>query len=206
MMPCSGLLLIQIKHPNEMGTSEFALNQHHVGGHSADHGPKHAPGVISDEGGSDSRTVQTDLNIKPAFGRHIPHAQNRLTGTAPLPKSGAPTCGGTCLPLTGCSRIVPSCLRAETNRPISRQEFEARFPDDAACARHLVERRWPDGFVCPVCRARKGWALTHDRPAWECAGCRRIDDLLERYEAMLANCAEMRSGLSGLLKIGYYAR
>jgi len=33
----------------------------------------------------------------------------------------------------------------------------------------------------------------------------RIDDLLERYEAMLANGAEMRSGLSGVLKIGYYA-
>lgn len=56
---------------------------------------------------------------------------------------------------------------------MSRQEFEARFPDDAACARYLVGRRGPDGFVCPVCGARKGWALNHDRPAWECAGCRR---------------------------------
>jgi hypothetical protein len=26
------------------------LNQHHVGGRRADHGPKHAPGVISEEG------------------------------------------------------------------------------------------------------------------------------------------------------------
>ena len=26
------------------------MNQHHVGGRRADHGPKHAPGVISDEG------------------------------------------------------------------------------------------------------------------------------------------------------------
>ncbi len=33
----------------------------------------------------------------------------------------------------------------------------------------------------------------------------RIEDLLERYEVMLANGAEMRSGLSGILKIGYYA-
>ncbi len=56
---------------------------------------------------------------------------------------------------------------------MSRQEFEAFFPDDAACARYLVERRWPDGFVCPVCGGRKGWALNHERPAWECAGCRR---------------------------------
>jgi hypothetical protein len=56
---------------------------------------------------------------------------------------------------------------------MSRQEFEARFPNDAACAQHLVERRWPDGFVCPACGGRKGWALKRARPAWECAGCGR---------------------------------
>lgn len=58
MMPWSGLLPIQIEHANEMGTSELALNQHHVGGHRADHGPKHAPGVISHEGQTDSRTLR----------------------------------------------------------------------------------------------------------------------------------------------------
>ena len=35
------------------------MNQHHVGGHRADHGPKHAPGVISVEGGSHGSTLQT---------------------------------------------------------------------------------------------------------------------------------------------------
>jgi hypothetical protein len=73
--------------------------------------------------------------------------------------------------------LFPYCsdmpARWKSDRPMSRQEFESLFPDDAACARHLVERRWPDGFVCPVCGACKGWALNHDRPAWECAGCRR---------------------------------
>ncbi len=34
---------------------------------------------------------------------------------------------------------------------------------------------------------------------------RRIEDLLERYEAMLADGVELRSSLSGLLRIGYYA-
>ncbi|MFZ1726232.1 MAG: LysR family transcriptional regulator [Albidovulum sp.] len=33
----------------------------------------------------------------------------------------------------------------------------------------------------------------------------RIEDFLDRYEALLANGAEMRSSLSGLLKVGYYA-
>ncbi len=63
--------------------------------------------------------------------------------------------------------------RWKSDRPMSRQEFEARFRGDAACARYLVERRWPDGFVCPVCGGRKGWKLNHARPAWECADCRR---------------------------------
>ena len=31
MMPWSGLLPINVKHANEMGTSELHLNQHHVG-------------------------------------------------------------------------------------------------------------------------------------------------------------------------------
>lgn len=56
---------------------------------------------------------------------------------------------------------------------MSRQAFEARFPDDAACAQYLEERRWPDGFVCPVCGGCKGWELKRARPAWECAGCGR---------------------------------
>ena len=51
MMPRSGLSPIFVEHANEMGTSETASNQHHVGSRRADHGPKHAPGVISQEGG-----------------------------------------------------------------------------------------------------------------------------------------------------------
>jgi len=50
--------------------------------------------------------------------------------------------------------------RWKTDRPISRQDFEARFRDEEACARYLVERRWPDGFVCPGCGFASGWALT----------------------------------------------
>ena len=49
--------------------------------------------------------------------------------------------------------------RWKSDRPMSRQQFEALFPDDAACARYLVGRRWPDGFVCPVCGVCKGWGI-----------------------------------------------
>ncbi|MBC7166342.1 MAG: transposase [Phenylobacterium sp.] len=63
--------------------------------------------------------------------------------------------------------------RWKTDRPMSRQDFEARFPDEEACARYLVGRRWPDGFVCPGCGHASGWALTRARPTWECSGCGR---------------------------------
>ncbi len=45
---------------------------------------------------------------------------------------------------------------------MSCQEFEARFPDEEACARFLVKRRWPNGFVCP---AAGGIGVGSDAPA-----------------------------------------
>ncbi len=59
------------------------------------------------------------------------------------------------------------------DRPISRQEFEKRFPDDAACARHLADMRWRDGFECPACGGSRGWELKDMRCSRECADCGR---------------------------------
>jgi predicted RNA-binding Zn-ribbon protein involved in translation (DUF1610 family) len=61
--------------------------------------------------------------------------------------------------------------RWKHDRPMSRAAFEARFPDDAACAAHLAARRWPEGFVCPACGGAKGWALKGKRFARECSAC-----------------------------------
>ena len=58
-------------------------------------------------------------------------------------------------------------------RPGSLPEFEARFPDDAACARWLFGRRWPDGFRCPGCGHDKGWELGRGTLLAECARRRR---------------------------------
>lgn len=63
--------------------------------------------------------------------------------------------------------------RWKDDRPMSRQDFDARFPDEEACARYLAERRWPDGFVCPACQGCKGWPLKRRRLARECADCGR---------------------------------
>ncbi len=57
--------------------------------------------------------------------------------------------------------------------PRSLPEFEARFPDEAACARWLFERRWPGGFRCPGCGHGKGWELERGTLLVECARCRR---------------------------------
>ena len=43
--------------------------------------------------------------------------------------------------------------------PRSLPEFEARFPDDAACARWLLGKRWPGGFRCPACGHTEAWEL-----------------------------------------------
>jgi hypothetical protein len=57
--------------------------------------------------------------------------------------------------------------------PRSLPEFEARFPDDAACARWLAAKRWPDGFRCPSCGHDRAWELARERLTLQCAACER---------------------------------
>ncbi len=47
------------------------------------------------------------------------------------------------------------------------------FPDEAACARHLEELRWPNGIVCPLCASsRKIHRLS--RPGiYKCGDCKK---------------------------------
>ncbi|MCY4555224.1 MAG: IS1595 family transposase [Chloroflexi bacterium] len=63
--------------------------------------------------------------------------------------------------------------RYKHDRAMSLQQFEKLFPDEDACARHLVKLRWGDGFVCPACGGTKGWELKGDRCRRECADCGR---------------------------------
>src|SRR3954454_10821517 len=58
-------------------------------------------------------------------------------------------------------------------RPGSLPAFEARFPDDAACARWPFEKRWPDGSRCPGCGHARGWELGRGTLLVECASCPR---------------------------------
>jgi len=54
--------------------------------------------------------------------------------------------------------------------PRTLQEFDNWFSTERACIDYLFRQRWPQGFVCPVCHARKGWRIGVD--LIRCAACR----------------------------------
>src|SRR3954462_10780353 len=72
-------------------------------------------------------------------------------------------------------RLGPSAWEGDgmVELPRSLPEFEARFPDEAACARWLLGKRWPGGFRCPACGHDKGWELGRERLTLQCAACER---------------------------------
>ena len=53
--------------------------------------------------------------------------------------------------------------------PRSAGEFQSWFATDADCLDYLDWLRWPDGFVCPRCGHRGGWAVADGR--YKCSGC-----------------------------------
>src|SRR5260221_12955658 len=58
-------------------------------------------------------------------------------------------------------------------RARSLTEFQKAFPDEASCAAFLFERRWPDGFGCPVCGNGRAAALKSRAYTYECSDCGR---------------------------------
>src|SRR5450759_1483725 len=64
-----------------------------------------------------------------------------------------------------------------TGQPMARArslaQFQAEFPNEAACAAFLLGRRWPDGFVCPVCGKGRAAALKSRACTYECSSCGR---------------------------------
>ena len=60
-----------------------------------------------------------------------------------------------------------------TDIPTSLPAFERRFPDEAACAEWLLERRWGSGFACPECGHDGCWRLGREVLTLQCKACRR---------------------------------
>jgi transposase-like protein len=55
--------------------------------------------------------------------------------------------------------------------PKNMLEMEQRFGTEDACREYLTWLRWPNGFICPDCKAKAGWLDRRHR--WTCQGCRR---------------------------------
>ena len=62
---------------------------------------------------------------------------------------------------------------AQFTKQMTIREFEAAFPDDAACKAYLRDRRWPDGVCCPRCDSNRVYELTTRPFHWECSACRQ---------------------------------
>lgn len=49
-------------------------------------------------------------------------------------------------------------------------QFDAAFPDEAACVAYLVARRWPEGVQCPRCDNKEVYSLASGQH-WQCHSC-----------------------------------
>jgi transposase-like protein len=51
-----------------------------------------------------------------------------------------------------------------TDYPNTYREYMKMFPDETACSDFLVNLRWPNGFICPKCKANSiPWNLSRGR-------------------------------------------
>ncbi|MHB8268814.1 IS1595 family transposase [Bradyrhizobium sp.] len=50
-------------------------------------------------------------------------------------------------------------------------QFEAAFPDEQACAKYLVARRWPSGVTCPRCGNVEVFPVGTMAFKWQCYAC-----------------------------------
>lgn len=56
-------------------------------------------------------------------------------------------------------------------KPLTIQQFFARFPDDAACLDHLMEVRFGKSIECPKCWKKGNFSRLTKVPAYSCPNC-----------------------------------
>lgn len=56
-----------------------------------------------------------------------------------------------------------------TEKRMSLIDFQKQFGTEEQCRKHLLEQRWPNGFVCPKCASKKYCTLTNG--AIQCGEC-----------------------------------
>ena len=62
-------------------------------------------------------------------------------------------------------------MTKKTNQ-LTAGQFEKIFPNEEACDRYLVARRWPQGVHCPRCGSERVYPLQTMKFKWECPDCR----------------------------------
>jgi transposase-like protein len=67
----------------------------------------------------------------------------------------------------------PVLLARKLNPPKSLPEFISRFGTEGHCEEFLYMVRYPNGFVCPRCKAERGWSLNGKRLI-ECASGHKV--------------------------------
>lgn len=68
--------------------------------------------------------------------------------------------------------------RVQFQRGMSIPEFMSRYGTEAQCAEELRRLRWPQGFVCPRCRAQAHGVIRHEgRELFQCRDCRHQTSL-----------------------------
>ena len=41
----------------------------------------------------------------------------------------------------------------------SLMDFQKTFSTEEGCAQHLIQQRWPDGFICPYCGHKEAYYI-----------------------------------------------
>lgn len=70
--------------------------------------------------------------------------------------------------LGSCIISLMSKKNQKLTRQMSQAEFDRLFPDNEACQRYLLARRWPNGVKCPKCGNDKVYALKSRPFHWVC--------------------------------------
>jgi transposase len=65
-------------------------------------------------------------------------------------------------------------LAGGSEATFTRFQFDAMFPDDAACLDWLLKRRFPDGIYCPNCKTITKHYRERSRPSYTCHCGHRI--------------------------------
>ncbi len=88
-------------------------------------------------------------------------------------------------------------------------EFQDRFATEEACQKHIISKRWPDGYVCEKCGDKDAW-YWDQRRSFECKTCRtqksitagtlfhRSQTPLREWFLALYLMTESKKGISGL--------